>query len=52
MMLSVAFNDKRPLLDYGTDPGIPVLWCIWGDSRAFPAYAARVPFGEAIYLAP
>jgi predicted metal-dependent peptidase len=32
----------------GLDPGLPVLWAIWGNARTFPARAAVAPFGEAI----
>jgi predicted metal-dependent peptidase len=35
---------------WGTDPGIPVLWAVHGDSRKFAAMAERAPFGRAEYV--
>lgn len=36
--------------DFGEDPGCPVLWATFGDSRRFPELAAKVPFGEPVYI--
>lgn len=36
--------------DFGSEPDMPVYWLTHGTSRAFPALAAAVPFGEAIFI--
>lgn len=35
---------------FGEEPGMPVMWTIWGDSRRFDGIAEGLPYGEPIYL--
>lgn len=35
---------------FGRDPGLPVLWAVHGDSRDYERRAAKVPFGECVYV--
>jgi predicted metal-dependent peptidase len=30
--------------DFGDDPGVPLIWCIYGNK------GCKVPFGEAVYV--
>lgn len=47
----IAFTDMEVSPErIGEDPGIPVLWAIWGAMRDYPEKAGRVPFGEPMAL--
>ncbi|MES2295365.1 MAG: VWA-like domain-containing protein [Pseudomonadota bacterium] len=35
---------------FGEEPDCPVLWATFGDSRRFDRLAAKVPFGEPLYI--
>lgn len=48
---AVLFFTDLKTRSFGDDPGAPVLWAVWGDSRQFDTLAGRVPFGECLYLA-
>lgn len=37
--------------DFGEDPGMPVMWGIYGDSREFGTLSQRPPFGECLHIA-
>jgi predicted metal-dependent peptidase len=45
----IAFTDMEVRRErIGDDPGIPVLWAIWGPANLYRERAARCPFGEAM----
>lgn len=46
---AVYFTDLE-VNDFGEDPGIPLMWAVYGKRNDFQKLADRVPFGEAIYI--
>lgn len=35
---------------WGAEPGVPVLWLVYGDSRFYEQRAKKVPFGECVHV--
>lgn len=47
---AVVYLTDMETRDFGSDPGMPVLWAIHGDEREFSKFAAKAPFGQAAYV--
>jgi predicted metal-dependent peptidase len=47
---AVVYLTDLQVTEFGQEPAAPVLWATHGDSRRFRELAARVPFGEPIYI--
>lgn len=36
--------------NWGEDPGVPILWAVYGDEHSFEDRAERAPFGESVFI--
>lgn len=46
----ILFFTDLETVDFGDDPGIPVLWAVYGDPESYRYKSKTVPFGEVIYI--
>lgn len=46
---AVYFTDLE-VNDFGKDPGIPLMWAVYGLRDRFKELSSRVPFGEAVHV--
>jgi len=46
----VIFFTDLLTLDFGLDPGCPVLWAVHGDKRRYAGLASKAPFGDTVFV--
>lgn len=46
----VLFFTDLEVMQFGTEPECPTLWCVYNTESAFARLSARAPFGQAIHL--
>jgi len=47
---AVLYLTDMFVYDFGDDPGIPVMWLVYGAAEQFSGLVAKAPFGHGIYM--
>lgn len=46
----IVFFTDAAATHYGEDPGIPVLWTVYGSKQMYQYYSKKIPFGTSMHI--